>query len=317
MAQEAKPVVVVMLPYFPYLIHGIESKFTILKLWEADDKQAFLKENSDKIRGLVGSASVDASAEVIDALPNLEIVSWFSVGIDQVDMVKCRERGIVVTNTPDVVTDDTADLALALVLATMRRICAADRYIRDGLWPVKGYYPLAYKVSGKRFGIVGLGRIGLAIARRAEGFGCSISYYSRSKKIEYAYQFYDSVLELAKNSDILVLACALTEETTHIVNRDVLNALGPDGTLVNIARGAIVDEPELVKALVEGRLGAAGLDVFENEPHVPKELLSMDNVVLQPHAGTATWETRKALADLAVRNLEAHFSGKPLLTPVT
>ncbi|KAJ7532996.1 hypothetical protein O6H91_13G028400 [Diphasiastrum complanatum] len=193
MAQEAKPVVVVMLPYFPYLIHGIESKFTILKLWEADDKQAFLKENSDKIRGLVGSASVDASAEVIDALPNLEIVSWFSVGIDQVDMVKCRERGIVVTNTPDVVTDDTADLALALVLATMRRICAADRYIRDGLWPVKGYYPLAYKVSGKRFGIVGLGRIGLAIARRAEGFGCSISYYSRSKKIEYAYQFYDSM----------------------------------------------------------------------------------------------------------------------------
>ncbi|KAJ7533000.1 hypothetical protein O6H91_13G028600 [Diphasiastrum complanatum] len=314
MATEGKPTVVVTSPFFPHPSSVIESKFRVLKLWEADDKQAFLKQNADTIRGLVG---IVVSAEVIDTLPNLEIVSCFSVGIDKVDLVKCRERGIVVTNTPDVVTDETADTALALVLAAMRRICPADRYIREGLWPLKGNFPLAHKVSGKRFGIVGLGRIGSAIAKRAEGFGCSISYYARSKKSEYEYQFYESVLELAKDSDILVLACALTKETTHIVNRDVLNALGPDGTLVNIARGAIVDEPELVKVLVEGRLGAAGLDVFENEPHVPKELLSMDNVVVQSHSGTATWETRRAMADLVVRNLEAHFSGKPPLTRVT
>ncbi|KAJ7533001.1 hypothetical protein O6H91_13G029200 [Diphasiastrum complanatum] len=319
MGGEGKPTVVIMFPGLQYLIDhdAIESRFTILKLWEADDRMAFFKENADKIKGLVGNASIGASAEVIDALPNLEIVSMHSVGIDKVDLVKCGERGIVVTNTPDVLTDETADFALALVLATMRRVCAADRYVREGLWPLKGDYPLSHKVSGKRFGIVGLGRIGSAIAKRAEGFGCSISYYARSKKSEYAYHFYDSVLELAKNSDILVLSCALTKETTHIVNRDVLNALGPDGTLVNIARGPVVDEPELVKALVEGRLGAAGLDVFEHEPQVPKELLSMDNVVLQPHAASATWETRRVMADLVIRNLEAHFSGKPLLTPVT
>ncbi|KAJ7532998.1 hypothetical protein O6H91_13G028500 [Diphasiastrum complanatum] len=190
---EGKPVVVATLPFFQPLIDVMESKFALLKLWEADDKTAFLKENADKIRGLAGNATVGASAEVIDVLTNLEIVSLYSVGFDSVDLVKCRERGIVVTNTPGVLTDETADLAFALVLATMRRVCAADRYVREGLWALKGDFPLSYKVSGKRFGIVGLGRIGSAIAKRAEGFGCSISYYARSKKSEYAYHFYDSM----------------------------------------------------------------------------------------------------------------------------
>jgi lactate dehydrogenase-like 2-hydroxyacid dehydrogenase len=170
-------------------------------------------------------------------------------------------------------------------------------------------------MSGKRLGIVGLGRIGMAVAKRAEAFSCKISYFARSEKSGVPYKFYDTVLELANNSDMLVLTCALTKETTHIVGRKVLDALGPEGFLVNIARGPVVDEQELVKALIEGRLGGAGLDVFEKEPQVPQELWNMDNVVLLPHVGSGTWDTRRAMADLAVSNLEAHFAGKPLLTP--
>ena len=170
--------------------------------------------------------------------------------------------------------------------------------------------------SGKTVGIVGLGRIGTAIAKRAEAFNCSICYYSRTQKQEPKYKYYPNVVELASNCDILVVACSLTEETRHIINREVINALGPKGFLINIGRGKHVDEPELVSALLEGRLGGAGLDVFENEPHVPEELLSLENVVLLPHCGSGTVETRTAMADLVLGNLEAHFLGKPLLTPL-
>ncbi|XP_057969329.1 glyoxylate/hydroxypyruvate/pyruvate reductase 2KGR-like [Malania oleifera] len=214
-----------------------------------------------------------------------------------------------------VLTEDVADLAIALMLATLRRICESDRYVRSGAWK-RGDFKLTTKFTGKSVGIIGLGRIGLAIAKRAEAFDCPISYYSRSEKPDSNYKYYPSVVELASNCDILVVACALTQETHHIVNREVIDALGPKGILINIGRGPHVDEAELVPALVEGRLGGAGLDVFEHEPEVPEELFGLDSVVLLPHVGSGTVETRKAMADLVIGNLEAHFGNKPLLTPV-
>jgi len=248
-------------------------------------------------------------------LPKLEIISSFSVGLDKIDLGKCKEKGIRVSNTPDVLTDDVADLAIALILATLRRICESDRYVRKGLWK-KGDFKLSTKFTGKSVGIIGLGRIGTAIAKRAEAFNCPINYYTRSEKQNTSYKYYSSVLELAANCEILVVACPLTEETRHIVNREVIDALGPKGVIINIGRGPHIDEPELVSALVEGRLGGAGLDVYENEPQVPEQLFELDNVVLLPHVASGTFETRKEMADLVIGNLEAHFLNKPLLTPV-
>ncbi|CAM6013630.1 unnamed protein product [Sphagnum balticum] len=300
----------------PYLQGLLEPKYRVFPLWEQSDKEAYLAENAESIRGLIASAAMWVDAALIDKLPKLEIVSKTGVGVDRVDLHKCKERGIAVTNTPDVGTDDCADMAIGLLLATMRHICAADRFVRKGLWPELGNYPtFTHKMSGKRLGIVGLGRIGLAVAKRAEAFGCKISYLARAEKSGLPYKFYATVLELAKNSDMLVLTCALTKETTHLVGREVLDALGPEGFLVNIARGPVVDEQELVKALVEERIAGAGLDVFENEPQVPQELWNMENVVLLPHMACTTRNTVKAILELVVSNLDAHFSGKPLLTP--
>lgn len=316
MADELKGAgVLVTYPFFPYLIESLDRKFTTYKLWESENQEAFLAQHAHSIRGVACNGSDGIDAKLIDALPCLEIVATSSVGLDRVDLNKCRQRNIAVAHTPDVVTDGVADLAIALMLDTLRHISAADRYVRHGLWPLKGDYKLTSKLSGKRVGIVGLGRIGSAIAKRAEAFGCSIAYFSRSKKPDVPFSYCSNVVDLAVSSDILVVACSLTKETRSIINQSVLDALGKKGTLVNIGRGALVDEKELVKALVEGRLGGAGLDVFENEPNVPKELFSMENVVLLPHVGTATWETRMAMADLVVGNLESHFSKKPLLTP--
>ncbi|GLJ55127.1 hypothetical protein SUGI_1183110, partial [Cryptomeria japonica] len=303
-------------PFLPYLIESLDRKFTTYKLWELQNREAFLAEHSHSIRGVACNTKAGMTAELIDALPHLEIVVTNSVGLNNVDLDKCRERNIAVANTPDVLTDDVADLAMALMLDSLRHISAADRYVRHQSWHHKGDYKLTTKLSGKRVGIVGLGRIGSAIAKRAQAFGCSIAYYSRSKKPDVPFMYHSNVIDLAASSDVLVVACSLTKDTHHIVNKSVLDALGTKGTLVNVGRGALVDEKELVKALVEGRIQGAGLDVFENEPHVPQELYNLENVVMVPHMGCATWETTKAMADLIVGNLEAHFSKKPLLTPV-
>lgn len=286
------------------------------RLWEASDETAFLARHATRIRAVVGNTVVGASSHLIDALSNLQIVASFSVGLDKIDLPKCRQRGIAVTNTPDVLTDCTADTALALMLTLLRRLCSAHRFVCQGLWPAHKEFMLATKVSGKRVGIVGLGRIGLAIAKRAEAFGCPISYQGKSSKPNLPYVYYRSVVDLAISSDVLIISCPLTEETKHSIGREVFDALGPKGFLVNVARGAIVNESELVKALVEGRLGGAGLDVYEHEPNVPVELCSIDNVVLAPHVGSSTWETERAMADLVVSNLDAYFSGQPLLSPV-
>ncbi|CAL4959140.1 unnamed protein product [Urochloa decumbens] len=435
--------VLLLHPMNAYLEQELDRRCRLHRLWESPpgpSREEFLRANAGSIRAVVGNAQYGADAALIDALPALEIVASFSVGIDRVDLAKCRDRGIRVTNTPDVLTDDVADLAVGLAIAVLRRIPQADRYVRAGLWKAKGDYTLTTRFSVKRIAILGLGRIGLAVAKRAEAFGCSISYHSRSEKpfpnykfyanvvdlaascdvlvvacslntetyhiinrevinalgpegvlinigrgahvdepelisalvekrlggagldvyesepslifsgkrvgiiglgriglaiakrveafdcpVNYYqrskkdypnYTYYPSVVELAANSDILVVACPLNAQTRHIVNREVMEALGPKGVLINIGRGPHVDEPELVAALLEGRIGGAGLDVFEDEPNVPEALFALDNVVLVPHVGSGTNETRKEMADLVLGNLEAHVLNKPLLTPV-
>ncbi|KAL2516177.1 Glyoxylate/hydroxypyruvate reductase A HPR2 [Forsythia ovata] len=304
-------------PMSNYLQEQLSKRFTLFKFWQIppNSKHEFLNQNSSSILAVVGNGIHGANSELIDSLPNLEIIASHSSGLDKIDLPRCREKGIRVTYTPDALTEEVADLAILLTLATLRRICAADRFVRTGLWK-NSDFDLSNKFSGKSIGIIGLGRIGSAIAKRAEGFGCSIGYHSRTRKPHSKYTYYPSVIDLASNSQILIVACALTDETRHIVDRDVIDALGADGVVVNIGRGDHIDEPELVSALIEGRLTGAGLDVFEHEPEVPKILLGLDNVVLSPHVGTCTMETRKAMADLVVDNLEAHFSNKPLLTPV-
>eukprot|EP00252_Welwitschia_mirabilis_P019687 TRINITY_DN4626_c0_g1_i1.p1 TRINITY_DN4626_c0_g1~~TRINITY_DN4626_c0_g1_i1.p1 ORF type:complete len:362 (-),score=37.93 TRINITY_DN4626_c0_g1_i1:85-1044(-) len=299
-----------------YLLETLERKFKVYRLWEAKEPKSFLAEHGASVRAVVCSPIAVVSPEIFDSLSCLEVLCTSSVGLDHVDLKKCRQRNIKVANTPDVVTDDVADLAIALMLCTLRQLHVADRYVKQGLWATNGNFKLTSKLSGKTIGIVGLGRIGLAIAKRGEAFGCKIAYNSRSKKTDLPYLYYSSIHELAKESDIFVVACPLSAETWHIIDRSVLDALGPKSVLVNIGRGSLIDETELVKALLEGRLAGAGLDVFENEPHVPQELFNLDNVVLVPHVGTATWETAKEMADLVVGNLEAYSSNKSLLTPV-
>ncbi|GLU22221.1 hypothetical protein SLE2022_383110 [Rubroshorea leprosula] len=307
--------VLMPIPMNGYLEQELDKRFNLLRLWKAPEKSGFISTHKNSIRAIVGNSKAGADAQLIEALPKLEIVSSFSVGLDKIDLAKCKEKGIRVTNTPDVLTDDVADLAIGLMLAVLRKLCESDRYVRGGKWK-KGDFRLTSKFTGKSVGIIGLGRIGMATAKRAEAFNCPISYYSRTQKSEVNYKYYPSVVELASNCQILVVACALTEETRHIVNREVIDALGPKGVLINVGRGPHVDEPELVSALVEGRLGAAGLDVYEHEPEVPEKLFKLENVVLLPHVGSATVETRQAMADLVIGNLEAQFLKKPLLTPV-
>lgn len=316
----AGPEVILVGPLPPRTEAGLAAAASALhKLYSCQDRDALLAERGPHVTAVATSSFAGFSPDLFDKLPKLEIIGCFGVGVDGIPVQEAKARGIHVTNTPDVLTDDVADLALALILAVSRRICEADRYVRDGLWPQKGMMPLTRKVNGKTVGILGMGRIGAAIARRAAAFDCRIAYHSRKPKpgCPPEYKYCGSPVELARASDFLVAVCPLTDETRHIVGREVLDALGPKGTLINVARGAVVDEPELVRALAEGRVAGAGLDVFENEPEVPEELRRMGNVVLLPHVGSGTEETRGDMGDLMLANLKAHFAGEPLLTPVT
>lgn len=315
---DAPPIGVVLLrPLSAYIQEELSKRYALFRLWQVppDARRKFLAEHAGSIKAIVVDGVQGADAELIDALPLLEIIASHSSGLDKIDLDRCRERGIRVIYTPDALTDEVADTAIMLALATMRRICEADRYVRAGGWK-RSSFALTAKFSGKSVGIVGLGRIGSAIARRAAAFGCSIGYHSRSPKPGSTYKYYSSVLSLASDSQILILACPLTQETHHIVNRDVMDALGRNGFIINIARGPLIDEVELITAIAEGRLGGAGLDVLEHEPEVPERLQELENVVLSPHIGGSTFETRKALADLVIANLEAYFSNEPLLNPV-
>jgi lactate dehydrogenase-like 2-hydroxyacid dehydrogenase len=302
-------------PFYPPSFESMERDFTVHKLWQAKDRAALLAEVGGRIRGIQTTGGHGADAKLMDALPKLEIISCFGVGVDAVDLNAAKQRGVIVTNTPDVLNECVADLAMGLTLATLRRISLGDRYVRADSW-LKGALPLAEKVGGKTMGILGYGRIGKAIAKRAEAFGMHIVYHGRKPQAGVTHKYYPKLVDMALDCDVLMVICPGGAATRHMVNAEVLKALGPAGTLINVARGSVVNEPALVKALADGTLGAAGLDVFEAEPRVPEALFAMDNVVLQPHVGSATHETRKAMGDLTVDNLRAHFSGKPVLTPV-
>lgn len=280
----------------------------------AADPEALLAAVGRRIRGVVQGGWIATPAALLDRLPALELISVFGVGYDGVPVDYCRGRGVRVTNTPDVLTEDVADVGLALILMTMREFARLDRFVRDGRWLAGGPW-LTTRLAGRTVGILGLGRIGAAIARRVEALGMKVAWTGRRPR-DVAWRYVPDLVELARESDVLVVACPGGPATRHLVDARVLEALGPDGTLVNIARGSIIDEEALVRALAGGTIKGAGLDVYADEPRVPPAMLAMDNVVLLPHVGSATRETRQAMADLCKANLDAWFDGGRVLTLV-
>ncbi|KUF11981.1 2-hydroxyacid dehydrogenase [Pseudoponticoccus marisrubri] len=300
----------------PRVTDQLEADFTLHRYCDAEDKPAFLAALPEGVRFLATGGGTGCSREIIEALPALEIISSFGVGYDAVDVAAARAHGVRVTNTPDVLNDCVAEVTLALMLALAHRLPEAERYVREGRWEAEGNFPLTAELTGRTVGIIGLGRIGKAIARLAQAFSMRVVYHGRREQDHQPYQYYADPEAMARDVDWLVVIAPSTDETRGIVNRRVLDALGPEGRLVNVARGDLVDEPELIAALTEGRIAGAALDVFAQEPHVPEALRAIDNVVLLPHQGSATHKTRAAMGDLVVRNLQAHLHGKPVPTPV-
>jgi hydroxypyruvate reductase len=310
-----KPEILLLEPMMPEVEAQLDAAYQVHRLFRKANPPALVAEIAPCIRAIVTGGGHGASNDLVDALPALEIIAINGIGTDAVDLERARSRGVRVTTTPDVLTDDVADMAIALMLAVARRICSGDRFVREGRWP-GGHVPLGRKVSGKRLGILGLGRVGLAIARRAEGFGMTIAYTDLRPVDGVAYHYHPTPEALARVSDFLVVAASGGPGSRGIVNAAVFDVLGPEGVLVNVARGSVVDEPALVAALSTGRLGGAGLDVFAHEPEVPPELRQMENVVIEPHQASATVETRRAMAQLVLRNLEAQFAGREPPTAV-
>ena len=269
-----------------------------------------------RIRAIATEANRGATREMLDRFPNVEIISVFGVGTDAVDLKAAKDKNIPVTNTPGVIGDEVADLAMGLMLASARQILFADRYVREGQWAAKGPISFGRSVGKKTLGVVGLGAIGRAIADRGAAFRMRVVYQGPRKKADAPYEYVADVVELARQSDFLMVACKGGPETKHLVSAAVIDALGPQGTLINVARGTVVDETALIAALKSGKLGFAALDVFDNEPKVAKELLALPNVIVQPHHGTATIETRTAIGQMMLDNIATHFAGKPLLTRV-
>ena len=299
----------------PFLMERLEQEYTIHDFIDPADPDALLEEIGPKIRGILAGGMKGPNATLINRLPNLEIISSFSVGFDATDVVAAQARGVIVTHTPEVLTGDVADLAMAFILMAPRRIGESERFLREGKW-LQGRMDLGTTVRGKRLGILGLGRIGKAVARRAEVFGLQIGYFDIKPMGDLAYRSYATLMDLAEASDILLVACEGGEANRSVVSSEVIEAIGPKGFLVNTARGPIVDQAALVAALEDGKLAGAALDVFDGEPQVPAKMMAMENVVLTPHIASSTHETRRAMGDLVYDNLRAHFDGKPVLTPV-
>ncbi len=304
--------IIVTAPLPPFLYDPLKAAYRCHDYHQSSHKPGLLAAEGGRIRGLVQGGGTVTPTALLDALPKLEIISVFGVGYDGVPVDYCRQRGIKVTHTPDVLTDDVADVAVGLIMMTGRGFVRLNRFVHAGEWVKRGP-ELTTKLGGRTVGILGLGRIGKAIAQRVSAMGMKVAYTGR-KPQDLPYRFVPDLKSLAGASDFLVVACPGGAATKNIVDADVLAALGKKGTLVNIARGSIVDEPALVKALADGTIKAAGLDVFADEPNIPPALFAMDNVVLLPHVGSATHETRKAMGDLCKANLDAWFAGKPLLT---
>jgi lactate dehydrogenase-like 2-hydroxyacid dehydrogenase len=293
----------------------LESEFTVHKLFEAENKQKFLNEKAAGVRGIASFGHMPIDGKLMDALPKLEIIANFGVGVDQINLDDAKARKIIVTNTPDVLNECVADTGLALVMNTLRKYPQSEGYLRAGNWAGKGPYPLTTSLGGKTMGILGLGRIGEAVAKRAMACGMKIRYHNRNKK-DVPYPYDPDPATLAKNSDVLMVITPGGTETSKLVDAKVLDALGPQGFLVNIARGSVVDEMVLLRYLQEKKIAGAGLDVFADEPRVPAEFFTLDNAVIFPHVASATQETRKAMGDLQIENLRRHFGGQPVVTRV-
>lgn len=310
-----RPVVLVMSPMYAPKQRELEASYDCRLHWESADPAALLAQLAPQCEIVVTTGARGLTAAEMTALPRLKLVACFGVGTDAIDVAHARAHGIAVTNTPDVLTEDVADMALALLLASLRRVVAGDRFVRDGRWRTGGM-GVTQSLQRKRVGIVGLGRIGRAIARRCEAFNCEIGYSGPSRKPDAPYAYHADTLSLARWADVLVAACPGGAATYRTVSRDALAALGPEGTFVNISRGSVVDQPAMIELLASGALGAAALDVFDDEPNVPAALLALDNVVLHPHQGSATHPTRTAMGQLVLDNVAAHLAGRALPTRV-
>jgi lactate dehydrogenase-like 2-hydroxyacid dehydrogenase len=313
----SKPEVLQVGPYPEWDQKPLDEAFKLHRYFTAEDKPAFLAKVGPGIRAIATRGELGANRGLIEACPKLELISVYGVGFDAVDLTAARECGIRVTNTPDVLTNDVADLGVAMMLCQSRGMVGAEHWMRNGNWAQNGLYPLKRRVWGRKAGILGLGRIGFEVARRLAGFGMDIAYSNVAAK-NHASQckFITSPVELARHSDFFFVTLAASAATRHIVNREVIEAMGPEGMIINISRASNIDEGALLDALENHKLGSAALDVFEGEPKLNPRFLNLDNIMLQPHHASGTVETRKAMGQLLRDNLVAHFSGKPLLTPV-
>lgn len=310
-----RPDLLLIGPLLPPTMAQLDAAYTLHRYDLALDKDALVGELAPRLTAIATRGDYPLPGALMRRFPNVKLIASSGAGYDAIEIEAARELGIVVTNTPGAVTECVADMAWFLILATVRRLVCNDRYLRAGGWR-KSPVPLTERVWGERMGIIGLGRIGKAIARRGEAFHMEIAYHGRHRQPDVAYRYYDNPVDLARSVKILVCAMPGRNETRGFINRDVIDALGPKGYFINISRGTTVDETYLVDALVNGHIAGAGLDVFANEPDVPEALIALDNVVLQPHAGSGTTLTRNAMGQILVDNLAAFFAGKPLLTPV-
>ena len=304
-------------PPKPVIVNGLAGAFNIVKLPDANERDKFFAENGPRVRGMAVAATEErVDGPFMTRFPRLEIVSSFGVGYDHVDAAWAGAHGITVTNTPDVLTEEVADTALGLLLCTVREFPQAERHLRAGKWPQKNYPLSKATLRDRTVGMVGMGRIGQAIARRLDAMHVPIVYHSRRPAAGVSYRHYPKLIDMARDVDTLMVIVPGGPATANMINAEVLNALGPNGILINMARGSVVDEPALIKALADKRIMAAGLDVFAREPDVPRELIAMDNVVLFPHVGSASVHTRDRMDQLVVDNIAAWAAGKPPLTPV-
>ncbi len=304
--------VLITAPLPPFLRDPLLAGYTTHDYVNATDKTALLSSEGSKITGVVCGGGTVLSTAMLDQLPNLKMISVFGVGYDGVPVDYCKSRAIKVGHTPGVLSDEVADLAMALMLMSARQLVANHLHVEAGKWP-KGGYPLCNSVHHKRVGIIGLGRIGQTIAKRCAGFDMDVSYHSRNARTDVSHRYFASLVEMARNVDFLIAITPGGATTKHMVNAEVLAALGKKGILINVARGSVVDTAALISALDAGSIGGAGLDVYEDEPNVPTALFNRPNVVLLPHVASATHETRLAMGNLTLDNLAAHYAGKPLL----
>ena len=306
----------IMLTVELYLLKDLEANFKCHRLYAAADRAAFIEEHAPRIRGLATFGKWGADKALMQALPKLEIISNMGVGVDAIDLVEAKKRGIVVTNTPDVLNDCVAETAMSLILNVLHRFPQLEGYLRSGHWATQGNAPLSVEAKGKTLGILGLGRIGEKVAALAQAFGMKIRYHNRTKK-DVAFAYDPDPQTLARNSDVLLVTTPGGKATEKLVDAGVLDALGPEGYLINISRGSVIDETALIRYLEEGRIAGAGLDVFDGEPNVKPGFLALQNAVLYPHVGSATHETRRAMGLLQLENLKLHFAGKPVKTPIS